>query len=82
MITLSVLSQTDPSRFVSGSDDGTVRLWSINSSNCNGILDVKANVCSVQWSPNVPHLVACGSANYRVYLYDLRKVCYAAPPPP
>ncbi len=36
-----VCSQTDPSRFVSGSDDGTVRLWSINSSNCNGILDVK-----------------------------------------
>ena len=23
-------SQTDPTRFLSGSDDGTVRLWSLN----------------------------------------------------
>eukprot|EP00983_Pelagomonas_calceolata_P075954 1153223-Pelagomonas_calceolata.AAC.14 len=32
-----------------------------------------ANVCSVQFSPTSPHLVAAGTANCRAYLYDLRK---------
>lgn len=27
-------SQTDPTRFLSGSDDGTVRLWSLNDAVC------------------------------------------------
>lgn len=37
-------------------------------------IDTKANVCSVQLSPQDANLLAFGSANYRVYLYDLRKV--------
>lgn len=41
-------------------------------------IDSKANVCSVQLSPHNANLLAFGSANYRVYLYDLRKV---SPPP-
>ena len=35
-------------------------------------IDAKANVCSVQFSPLSSHLLAFGSSNYRVYLYDLR----------
>lgn len=31
-----------------------------------------ANICSVQFSPDSPHLIAAGSANYRIYMYDLR----------
>ena len=67
-------AQTDPTRFVSGSDDGTVRLWSMRDSAATATIDSKANVCSVQLSPTNSHLLAFGSANYRVYLYDLRKV--------
>ena len=31
-----------------------------------------ANVCCVQFSPCSSHLVASGSADYRIYCYDLR----------
>ena len=37
-------------------------------------IDSKANVCSVQFSPMNSNLMAFGSANYRVYLYDLRNI--------
>ncbi len=37
-------------------------------------IDSKANVCSVQFSPTNSNLMAFGSANYRVYLYDLRNI--------
>ena len=65
--------QTDPTRFVSGGDDGTVRLWSMRDYAATAAIDTKANVCSVQMSPTDANLLAFGSANYRVYLYDLRK---------
>ncbi|CAL8465090.1 g4625 [Coccomyxa elongata] len=67
-------SQSDPTRFVSGSDDGTVRLWSIREEAPTAVIDAKANVCSVQFSPSCANLLAFGSANYRVYLYDLRQM--------
>ncbi|DBB03651.1 TPA: hypothetical protein ACH3X3_010979 [Trebouxia sp. C0006] len=67
-------SQTDPTRFLSGSDDGTVRLWSIADESAVACIDSKANVCSVQFSPTNSNLMAFGSANYRVYLYDLRQI--------
>ena len=70
--------QTDPTRFLSGSDDGTVRLWSIADDSAVACIDSKANVCSVQFSPTHSNLMAFGSANYRVYLYDLRQVCVTA----
>lgn len=66
--------QTDPTRFASGGDDGTVRLWSMREYASTATIDTKANVCSVQLSPHNANLLAFGSANYRVYLYDLRKV--------
>ncbi|GAB4823950.1 hypothetical protein N2152v2_010996 [Parachlorella kessleri] len=65
-------SKQDPTRFLSGSDDGTVRLWSMHDE--SSVLQIKApaNVCSVQFSPGDGHLVAFGCANYKVYAYDLR----------
>ena len=67
--------KTDPTGFLNGSDDGTVRLWSIADDSAVACIDTKANVCSVQFSPTQSNLMAFGSANYRVYLYDLRQVC-------
>lgn len=65
-------SKLDPARLLSGSDDGTVKLWTITQENSVMTIDSKANVCSVQFSPISSNLVAFGSANYHVYLYDLR----------
>ncbi|KAG8477478.1 hypothetical protein CXB51_030786 [Gossypium anomalum] len=48
-------SQADPTKFASGSDDCSVKLWSIN-----------------KFSSFSPHLLAFGSADYKVYCYDLR----------
>ena len=51
---------------------GRWRLWSVREEAPVAAIDAKANVCSVQLSPLSSHLLAFGSANYRVYLYDLR----------
>lgn len=42
--------------------------------NAVACIDSKANVCSVQFSPTNSNLMAFGSANFRVYLYDLRNI--------
>ena len=72
--------QADPTRFLSGSDDCTVRLWSLHDPAAAAVIDAKANVCSVQFSPSSSHLIAFGSANYRVYIYDLRALKARAAP--
>ena len=56
----------------SGSDDGSVRRWSVHDSGSVARIQAPANVCSVQFSPADGHTVAFGCANYRVYVYDLR----------
>lgn len=66
-------SRLDPMRFVSGSDDGTVRLWNANQDASTIVMRAPANVCSVQFSPSAGHLVAAGCANHRVYMYDIRQ---------
>ncbi|MBA0589711.1 protein SUPPRESSOR OF PHYA-105 1 isoform X2 [Gossypium raimondii] len=65
-------SQADPTKFASGSDDCSVKLWSINEKSSLGTLWSPANVCCVQFSSFSPHLLAFGSADYKVYCYDLR----------
>ena len=65
-------STLDPTRLVSGSDDGTVRVWSISQRNAPLVIQNKANVCSVQFSPVNANIVAFGSADYKIYAYDLR----------
>lgn len=65
-------STIDPMRFVSGSDDATVRLWNVNQDASVMRLTAPANVCSVQFSPTDGNLLAAGCANHRVYLFDIR----------
>ncbi|CAA6671507.1 unnamed protein product [Spirodela intermedia] len=67
-------SLTDPTKLASGSDDGTVKLWNINQNGSTGTIKTKANVCSVQFPPDSAWSLAVGSADHRIYLYDLRNV--------
>lgn len=67
-------SKADPTRFASGSDDWTVKLWNINERNSLATLRSHANICSLQFSTFNPHLLAFGSADFKVYCYDLRHV--------
>ncbi|KAL5796057.1 hypothetical protein ACOSQ2_000877 [Xanthoceras sorbifolium] len=65
-------SQADPTKFASGSDDCSVKLWSINERSSIGSIQNPANVCCVQFPAFSSHLLAFGSAGYKVYCYDLR----------
>ncbi|CBI34453.3 unnamed protein product, partial [Vitis vinifera] len=65
-------SRVDPKKLASGSDDCSVKLWSINEKNCLGTIRNIANVCCVQFSAHSSHLLAFGSADYKTYCYDLR----------
>ncbi|XP_042393982.1 protein SPA1-RELATED 4-like isoform X1 [Zingiber officinale] len=67
-------SLADPTKLASGSDDGTVKLWSINKAGSIGTIRTKANVCSVQFHPDSAYSLAVGSADHQVYCYDLRNL--------
>lgn len=66
--------QSDPTKLASGGDDGMVKLWNINQERSIATVRTKANVCSVQFAPDSGRLLALGSADYKVYCYDLRNV--------
>ncbi|KAK8573685.1 hypothetical protein V6N13_009773 [Hibiscus sabdariffa] len=74
-------SSADPTVLASGSDDGSVKLWSINqailllhlmdgASICT--IKTKANVCCVQFPVDSSRSLAFGSADHKIYYYDLR----------
>ncbi|KAJ4832695.1 Protein SPA1-RELATED 3 [Turnera subulata] len=72
-------SSVDPTLLASGSDDGSVKLWSINQAiyfalgaSSVGTIKTKANVCSVQFPMDSSRSLAFGSADHRIYYYDLR----------
>ncbi|KAK2650117.1 hypothetical protein Ddye_017606 [Dipteronia dyeriana] len=65
-------SQADPTKFASGSDDCSVKLWSINEKSSIAAILNSGNICCVQFSEFNSHLLAFGSADYKVYCYDLR----------
>ncbi|KAJ0936145.1 putative transcription factor WD40-like family [Helianthus annuus] len=65
-------SSADPTLLASGSDDGSVKLWNINQGASVGTIKTKANVCSVQFPLDSGNSLAFGSADHRVYYYDLR----------
>ncbi|XP_031249756.1 protein SPA1-RELATED 3-like isoform X1 [Pistacia vera] len=65
-------SSTDPTLLASGSDDGSVKLWSINQGVSIGTIKTKANVCCVQFPLDSGRSLAFGSADHRIYYYDLR----------
>ncbi|KDP28517.1 hypothetical protein JCGZ_14288 [Jatropha curcas] len=65
-------SLADPMMFASGSDDCSVKLWSINERGSIDTIWNPANTCCVQFSPSSTHLLCFGSADYKIYCYDLR----------
>ncbi|CAL0307959.1 unnamed protein product [Lupinus luteus] len=65
-------SLSDPKLFASGSDDCSVKLWNVSEENSIGTIQSPANVCCVQFNPYSKHLLFFGSADYKVYGYDLR----------
>ncbi|KAI7730899.1 hypothetical protein M8C21_013321, partial [Ambrosia artemisiifolia] len=67
-------SRVDPIKLASGSDDCTVKLWSINEKKSLSTIKTHANVCCVQFSPYSTNLLSFGSADYQTYCYDLRNV--------
>ncbi|RID80484.1 hypothetical protein BRARA_A03144 [Brassica rapa] len=66
------ISSADPTLLASGSDDGTVKLWSINQGVSIGTIKTKANICCVQFPSDSGRSLAFGSADHKVYYYDLR----------
>ncbi|KAK8965063.1 Protein SPA1-RELATED 2 [Platanthera guangdongensis] len=69
-------STVDPTKLASGSDDCSVKLWSINEKNCIDTIRTVANVCCVQFSPHSSHLLTFGTADYKIYCYDMRNSRY------
>ncbi|KAK7272542.1 hypothetical protein RJT34_29201 [Clitoria ternatea] len=67
-------SSADPTMLASGSDDGSVKLWSINQGVSVGTIKTKANVCCVQFPLDSARFLAFGSADHRIYYYDLRNL--------
>lgn len=65
-------SLADPTMLASGSDDGSVKLWNINQGASVGTIKTKANVCCVQFPADSSRSLAFGSADHRIYYYDLR----------
>ncbi|KAL2496412.1 SPA1-related 3 [Forsythia ovata] len=65
-------SLADPTMLASGSDDGSVKLWNINQGASVGTIRTKANVCCVQFPMDTSRFLAFGSADHRIYYYDLR----------
>ncbi|TVU13316.1 hypothetical protein EJB05_40364 [Eragrostis curvula] len=59
-------SEVDPTKLASGSDDCCVK------KNCIDTIRNVANVCCVQFSPYSSRMLAFGSADYKIYCYDLR----------
>ncbi|VVA97710.1 unnamed protein product [Arabis nemorensis] len=66
------IPSADPTLLASGSDDGTVKLWNINQGVSIGTIKTKANVCCVQFPSDSGRSLAFGSADHKVYYYDLR----------
>lgn len=65
-------NKIDINLVASGSDDGKVKLWSANMDSAVTTLISSANICSVKFNPASLYHLAYGSADHRVYYYDLR----------
>ncbi|XP_022717128.1 protein SPA1-RELATED 3-like isoform X2 [Durio zibethinus] len=65
-------SSADPTILASGSDDGSVKLWSINQGVSICTIKTKANVCCVQFRLDSGRYLAFGSADHKIHYYDLR----------
>ena len=66
-------SKTDPCLLASGSDDGTVKIYSTKQNRSVLTVETVANVCSVQYHPTNFHYIAVGCSDHQAYVYDLRQ---------
>lgn len=66
-------SKIDTTLLASGSDDGTVKIYTTKQNRSVMSLETFANVCSVQYHPSSFHNIALGCADHNAYVYDLRK---------
>ncbi|XP_074600531.1 E3 ubiquitin-protein ligase COP1-like [Brevipalpus obovatus] len=67
-------NKVDTNLVSSASDDGKVKLWSLNMENSVASLEAKANVCCVKFNPMTRYHIAFGSADHCLYYYDLRNI--------
>ena len=67
-------SKTDACLLASGSDDGTVKIYSTKQMRSVLTVETVANVCSVQFHPTNFHYIAVGCSDHHAYVYDLRNV--------
>ncbi|GAV61232.1 WD40 domain-containing protein/zf-C3HC4_2 domain-containing protein [Cephalotus follicularis] len=67
-------SHTEPSMLVSGGDDCKVKIWCTRQEASVLSIDMKANICSVQYNPGSSVYVAVGSADQHIRYYDLRNI--------
>lgn len=51
----------------------SAQIWAMNQSSSVAEIDLRANVCSVKYSPVNEHELAVGSADHNVLLYDTRR---------
>jgi len=65
--------RTNSKLLASGSDDGRVKIWSVEQEASVLDIDVRANVCCVQYGPRSAHQLAVGCADHNVHIFDLRK---------
>ena len=62
----------EPTLFGSGSDDCTVKLWSMGQPSSIFSFSARANICSVKFNPHNCYHLAYGSSDHGVYYMDLR----------
>ncbi|KAL2649172.1 hypothetical protein R1flu_017300 [Riccia fluitans] len=65
-------SKKEPTRLVSGSDDGKVKVWCTRQETSVLNIDIKANICCVKYNPGSSNYVAVGSADSNIHYFDLR----------
>eukprot|EP00743_Colponemidia_sp_Colp-15_P008408 GILK01009135.1.p1 GENE.GILK01009135.1~~GILK01009135.1.p1 ORF type:complete len:835 (-),score=98.21 GILK01009135.1:161-2581(-) len=65
---------TDPNLLISGSQDGTIRLWDVSRGHCITVFDGRAEaVRDVQFSPFLAHYFAACFDNGTLQVWDIRK---------
>ena len=65
----SVMFSPDGSRFVSVSEDGTIRIWDANNGRRLMVLNAKNSVCDVDWSSDGRWIVS-GGQNGAIQIWD------------
>ncbi|KAG0741550.1 hypothetical protein G6F57_005309 [Rhizopus arrhizus] len=65
-------SARNPNLIASGSDDTSVKVWSLTSQRSLFTFQHKGNICCAKFAPNNSNYLAVGSADHQIICYDLR----------